>query len=378
MWWSLLLPALAAPVDAPVHTGQVAEGDYAVVIGVEDYAFLPDVPHARADAQAVRTWLQASRGVPTHRIELLTDASKEQIEAALGRAREQVGDAGTLWVYWAGHGAAAPEGGGRLLLGVDTMADPEVFSTRALSVDGLEASLGEVPHAVLWLDTCYAGTGRDGQSLLPGTRFAVPTYAKQAPGEVLRWTAAKPGQLSTAHPSGHGAFTWASLRALQGEADGAVDGRQDGAVTANEAQIFVGRALADAGIRSQTPTMDGDASTVLVTGLPARAPAPATAPAPAAVPMPRPVVKTLGPEFPTQRVETPTKVPVATLTLLGLGSAAGLGTASVTRSMYVNDRSYDGTMDTTVYLNRAAGAAGIGFGAAFVYIATKSVLERQK
>ncbi len=373
MWWSLL-PALAAPVGAPVHTGQVAEGDYAVVIGVEDYAFLPDVPHARADAQAVRTWLQASRGVPTHRIELLTDASKEQIEGALGRAREQVGGAGTLWVYWAGHGAAAPDGGGRLLLGVDTMADPEVFSTRALSVDELEASLGEVAHAVLWLDTCYAGTGRDGHSLLPGTRFAVPTYAKQAPGGVLRWTAAKPGQLSTTHPSGHGAFTWASLRALQGEADGAVDGQQDGAVTAAEAQVFVGRALAEAGIRTQTPTLDGDGSTVLVVGLPPRAPAAA----PAVVPMPRPAAKTLGPELPIQRVQTPTKVPVATLTLLGIGSAAGIGTASVTRAMYNNDRSYDDTMDTTLYLNRAAGVAGIGFGAAFVYIATKSALERSQ
>ncbi len=372
MWWSLLA-AWAGSVDVPVHTGLLSEADYAVVIGVEDYAFLPDVPHARADAQAVRTWLQASRGVPSHRVELLTDASKEQIEAALGRGRQQVGPEGTLWVYWAGHGAAAPDGGGRLLLGVDTMADPEVFAARALSVDELEASLGGVPQAVLWLDTCYAGAGRDGQALLPGTRFAIPTYAHASPTSVLRWTAAKTGQLSTAHPSGHGAFTWASLRALQGEADGALDGTRDGAVSANEAQTFVERALAEAGIRTQSPTLEGDGTFTLVRGVPevAPAPAPVTAvPMPSAGPRPvRSVGPTSGP---------PPKLPVATLTILGVGSAAGIGTAAVTRSMYVHETSYDGTMENTVYLNRAAGVVGIGMGAAFVGVLTKHVMEREK
>jgi len=366
MWWSIL-PALAGSIDEPVHTGQVNDADYAVVIGVEDYAFLPDVPHARADAQAVRTWLQASRGVPSHRIELLTDASKEQIEAALGRARDQVSAGGTVWVYWAGHGAAAPDGGGRLLLGVDTMADPEVFAARALSVDALEADLESAPSAVLWLDTCYAGTGRDGQSLLPGTRFAVPSYVGDAPGGVLRWTAAKPGQLSTAHPSGHGAFTWASLRGLQGEADGSVDGQRDGAVTADEAQTFVGRALAEAGIRSQTPTLEGAGATVLVQGLPDRVAAPAV------VPMPRPVGATLGPEFPPPEVQSTPKR-TGLLVALGAGSVVALGTAFGTRQLYRSTPSSEGDLEGLVLTNRIAGWTGIGLGAGFVVLGSQSLL----
>jgi len=213
-----------------------------------------------------------------------------------------------------------------------------------------------VPRAVFWTDTCYAGVGRDGQPLLQGTRFAVPTYAtRTASGAVLRWTAAGPGQLSEAHPaSRHGAFTWASLRALQGEADGELDGARDGAVTGAEAHAFVVRALATEGIRQQTPSLEGDGAFVFASGLPAAAPVP-TLPvplAPAPRPAPRPVATSDGPDGGRLKLAA----------VLGGASLAALGTAVATRSMYVSAGPEQGSLDGLVAVNQAAGWAGIALG----------------
>lgn len=345
---ALLPGALAAPdpLLVPVHTSVRHPDDYAVVIGIEDYAFLPDVPHAEADAAAVQTWLVATRGVPDHRVEWLRGASREQILAALDRASAAVGPSGTLWVYWAGHGAASATTGERLLLGVDVMADPSVFEARAVPVAEVEDRLGKAPHGVLWADTCYAGVGRDGAPLLPGTRFAVPTYAAAKPaGDVLRWTAAGPGELSQAHPSGHGAFTWATLRAVRGEADGALGEPPDGTVDAGEAQAFTVRTLAAAGIRGQSPQLEGDATFALVDGLPEAAPPPPVASEPAPRPTPAPAPARPG----RQR---------ATL-LLAAGAGIGIGTALATKAAYTSAAPSAGSLDGLVTANHVAGGLGL-------------------
>jgi hypothetical protein len=352
--------AVAGEVDAPVHTGQESPHDYAVVVGVEDYAFLPDVPHAAADAAAVQTWLRASRGVPDHRIERLVDASREQILAALERAAAAVGDEGTLWLFWAGHGAASATTGERLLLGVDVMADPSVFEARAVRSSELDALFARVPHAVWWADTCYAGVGRDGAPILPGARFAVPTYAAPTGSSVLRWTAAGPGELSQALPAeGHGAFTWASLRAVRGEADGELDGQRDGSVSAAEAQAFVQRALASAGVRAQTPQLEGDRSFSFAHGLPEVAPL-ASAPAPLQPIPPRPVA----PAPPPAPDPGSGRDGRRTAALVLGGAAVGaLGTALVTRTIYVNAGPEQGSLDGLVTVNRVAGYGGLGLAA---------------
>jgi hypothetical protein len=253
------LAAAAEPpsIDEPLRTGAVAAADAAVVIGVEDYAFVPDVPYARRDAEAVRQWLLYARGVPTRQVEVLTDASREQVLAALDRAKGRVGPEGTLWVYWAGHGAAAPDSGRRLLLGVDVMADETVFAARAIAVDEVRERL-DGTAAVLWLDTCYSGVTREGEALLPGKRLAVPAWASPPGPRALVWTAADQGQLSSAFDTAqHGLFTYLSVGALRGWADGELDGAPDGEVTAAEAQAYVLRALAVVGEHGQTPVLEG-------------------------------------------------------------------------------------------------------------------------
>ena len=46
-------PAALPDLVEPARTGQRADTDAAVVVGVEDYAYLPDVAYARGDAQVL-------------------------------------------------------------------------------------------------------------------------------------------------------------------------------------------------------------------------------------------------------------------------------------------------------------------------------------
>jgi len=87
----------------------------------------------------------------------------------------------------------------------------------------------------------------------------VPAYAVKAKGGVSQWNAAGPNQLSSPlEPVEHGAFTYFAIGALRGWADGELDGKTDGMVTAEEAQAYVSRALRRSGLNEQTPVWVGD------------------------------------------------------------------------------------------------------------------------
>jgi len=250
------LAAVPPPkVDDPIPLPEVGSQDAALVIGNEDYQVLPDVPYALRDADAVAAAFVSSRGIPPERLVHLAGANREQMLDAVALLRERLGEGGTLWVYYAGHGAASPSTGELLLVGDDAKQDPTVFVRRSVSL----SELGEDVSApmVFVLDTCYAGMGRVGESLLPGTRFAVPAYA--APEDDRQrtvWTAAGPDQIAGAYdPARHGLFTYFVLGAMRGWADGADGTDVDQEVTVAEAHAYVGRSLAELGVNGQTPSL---------------------------------------------------------------------------------------------------------------------------
>jgi len=273
MWLPLTAPifltalGFAAPpdVDRPLASGASAPDDAAVVVGIEDYVFLPDVPHAANDARAVEDYLVTTRGVPPQKVERLTQAGKEQIAAAVARAGEATG---TVWIYLAGHGVAAPSTGERLFLGDDARQDPAAFEARGLLLSDLQATAAQGgADVVLLVDACFNGRARDGASMAEGTRFAVPVYATDVADGSLLWAASGPDQLARPlHSAQHGAFTYAMLGALRGWADGVIDGAADGQVTAEEAEVYVQRALPQLGIDDQRPELGGARDRVLARG----------------------------------------------------------------------------------------------------------------
>jgi hypothetical protein len=264
-------------IDGPLRTGASAPKDSAVVVGLEDYAFIADVPYARRDADAFQSFLLYSRGVPSHRIRNLTSGAVEHIRSAVEAAGRETGAGGRVWVYFAGHGAASPVTRERMLLGDDVRSDATSFEARAVTVSELEklASVGGA-EVVLVLDTCFAGVGRGGGALMANARFSVPAFVAPTTPTVWEWNAAGPNQLSgPLDEARHGAFTYFAVGALRGWADGELSGVRDGRVTAEEAQVYVTRALRARQVHDQAPVwvgLKGGAEVVLSTNATERGP----------------------------------------------------------------------------------------------------------
>jgi len=254
-------PTNLPSVDEPVKTGMKAPNDAAVVIGIEDYAFIAEVPYAKRDANAFYDFLVYTRGVPTQNIRLIDSAaSKEKIKRATAEVAQLASDDGVVWVYFAGHGAASPTNGERMLLGVDVQADMDSFEARSLKMSELQELGGQGGADVMMvMDTCYAGKGRGGDDLVAGKRFAVPSYAVAKTPKIAEWTAAGPNELSGPIDSvRHGAFTYFVIGALRGWADGELDDKPDGKVTAEEANLFVASAMRSANLTDQRPVLNAE------------------------------------------------------------------------------------------------------------------------
>lgn len=254
--WAADLPDL----HHPVRTEAEAPHDAAILIGVEDYAFLPDVPYALRDVQAFEQFLIHTRGVPSDRVDILdTTPTAEKIEAAVQQAAAKVESGGTLWVYFSGHGAASAVDDRHLLIAMDALAEAGSFESRSVSVSDIQTIAGGSPaeHVIVVLDTCYTGRSRDGSELLEGHRFAVPNAAIRAHERVMAWSAATPSETSAPYePVEQGLFTYFLVGAMRGWADGELDGSPDGQVTLLEAKTYVERALRVISGSTQHPALE--------------------------------------------------------------------------------------------------------------------------
>ncbi|MBT3217984.1 MAG: hypothetical protein HN348_02755, partial [Proteobacteria bacterium] len=246
-------------IDQPLRSGEMAGADAAVVIGLEDYAFVSDVPYAKRDASAVYNHLVYNRGIPARKVQQLLAGNREQMLDAVERGADQVGEGGTLWIYYSGHGAASPVDGQRIWLGDDVKADEKVFANRSVAVDEVETIAGNstAQRVILLMDTCYGGLGRAGDQLLPGKRFTVPDYAlSPSKSEIVAWSASGSNELSEPlEEAQHGMFTYLAIGALRGWADGEISGTADGAVSLGEAHQYTRRILQELGELEQTPTL---------------------------------------------------------------------------------------------------------------------------
>jgi hypothetical protein len=254
-------------IDAALDTRASRPLDAAVVIGNETYAYLPTVDFAGRDSQTFYDTLLKTRGLAPENISHLEGANRDQILDAVQRASQQALEDGTVWVYFAGHGAASPSSGELMLVGDDAKQDPEVFTERSITVSEIAGAVSQ--DLVLVLDTCYAGFGRTGEQLIPGTRFAVPAYDKlaEAPAVTL-WSAAGPDEISGPYGAArHGLFTYFVAGAMRGWADGELGGGADGEVSLGEAQAYLSRAFSTLQVTAQSPVLTtSEESLVLTSG----------------------------------------------------------------------------------------------------------------
>jgi iron(II)-dependent oxidoreductase len=252
------------------------EKDAAVIVGIEKYTFVAEVPGAQRNAEDWHTYLTESRELPAEKVALLrdTEATLEDIRASAAIAASEVAPGGTLWVVFIGHGAPSQDGKDGLLVGADAQDTIESLHARSLPVLGLSALIakGKQARTVMILDASFTGRSSSGQALAAGlqplmlTRLAPTGHDRRT----ILMTAAKSGQLAGALPGSdppRPAFSYLALGALRGWA---ADKR--GYVRAGSVIDLARRVLRLARDHTQTPELTlGSPQTILSIG---REPAP--------------------------------------------------------------------------------------------------------
>lgn len=247
---------------AKIHTVGGGERDAAVLVAVDQYAFLDAVPGAEKNALAWARWLQEGRKIPeSHLHQLLgPEVGKREVQRAVEDAAQRVGQGGTLYLLFVGHGAPADGGAGLepyLLLG-DTKRNVRSFARRGVGLSSelaqwAQPALDKGAQVVAVLDACFTGRGQNGRDIILGAQFAaVPGLATVTPGMTVL-AATDHNDIAGPLPgAARPAFSYLVLGALRGWGDQ----NQDGQVSAEEAVRFASSVMLDAQ-RTEQPQRSG-------------------------------------------------------------------------------------------------------------------------
>jgi hypothetical protein len=185
---------------------------YALVIGNDDYAHLPKLTTAAADARSVADVLRESYGFRT---ELLVNASRSQIVAALSAYGRESGADASLLVYYAGHGYRDGKADRAYWLPVD--ASPE-DATNRIAADEVTAGIRLVRarHVLVASDSCYSGTLTGGLGVSPAHPSERAQFLQRMAAGRSRTLMAAGGDAPAADvgDGGHSVFAAALLRGL--------------------------------------------------------------------------------------------------------------------------------------------------------------------
>ena len=254
-------------LSTPPQLEQSGQNDAAVIVGVENYFVLPDVDGVTDTVNDWEAFLVRGLGIPVSRVHTLLDrrATNDRMLNFAERAAEDVGDGGTLWFVFIGHGAPTMEGDDGVLVGVDAQSDPPSLESRGLRRSKLVETLesGGQAQTMVVVDACFSGQSSEGDALAEGMQPVVPDRADEAfepASSTLVMAAAQADEFAGALPGKQRpAFSYVLLGALRGWASA------DGEVTASEALLYTRQHLRQLD-HEQTPAIEGDTDAVLVRG----------------------------------------------------------------------------------------------------------------
>ncbi|MEZ4462732.1 MAG: caspase family protein [bacterium] len=235
-----------------------------MIIGVQDYAFLPDINGVRSTTSDWEAFFRDT--VQTKHVKVLVDTQAVREEILETAAQLPHDSTGRVWVVFVGHGASV--NGEPVLLGVDTQQTIKSIASRGITQTELLAAVTRESNSVILVaDACFSGRAPSGEALVPNTQAVIPVKMS-APSKSVILTAAAGDEVAGPTPDGQRpAFSYLLLGAMRGWARG-----QDDTVTASEAVSFVAREMRKVHGRVQTPQFYGEPQTALVSGVREAAP----------------------------------------------------------------------------------------------------------
>jgi uncharacterized caspase-like protein len=170
-----------------------------------------------------------------------------------------------VYVYYSGHGITTNDGQSLYLLPQRT--DRDLIEETAIAQNKINAAIQAAkPKSVtIFLDSCYSGVGRTGQTLLASARpIAIKSTAQAFPVEFTVISASTAEQISSSsNELKHGIFSYYLMRGMEGDADT----NKDGKITVGEMHMYLADNVtrqASLANRVQQPQLAGDANRVLI------------------------------------------------------------------------------------------------------------------
>jgi len=258
-----------SPLNATHLKQQPVRDAVAIIIGIEKYKRVAQADYANVDAQDFYDYASRALGIKQENIKLLLDEGADDVEiykAFQNWLPLKVNKGKTdVFVFYSGHGLPSLDGHSLYLLPYG--ADKDLISKTAINQQEIIASLQAVqPKSVtMFLDSCYSGQTRGGETLLASARpIALKVTDNAYPANFTVISASAPDQLSSSSPElKHGIFSYYLMKGMEGEADL----NKDNKITVAEMQEYltdmVGRQAMGMN-RKQQPQLFGDPERVLV------------------------------------------------------------------------------------------------------------------
>jgi uncharacterized caspase-like protein len=198
------------PVDAMPSSSISVGPYYALVIGINDYAYLGRLKTAVNDATAVAQMLQTQYGFQT---KLLKNATRSEIMTALADYRQTLKENSNLLIYYAGHGYNDRDAGEAYWLPVNAKSNN---NDNWISADDITRAVRAISslHVIIIADSCYSGDlTRGAFNIDLGEHGAVLVKRLKSKSRTLM---ASGGDEPVADngPGGHSVFAAAVLQAL--------------------------------------------------------------------------------------------------------------------------------------------------------------------
>jgi len=241
----------------------------AIIIGIQNYKLIPKAEYASQDAQDFYDYASRALGIKQENIKLLLndEADVSGIYKAFQnwlplKVRKGKTD---VYVFYSGHGL--PSADGKSLYFLPVGADKDIIAKTAISqreiVDALKSA--QPKSVTMFIDSCYSGQIRTGETLLASARPVVLTVQETAyPPDFTVITASASDQIASSSPDlKHGIFSYYLMKGLEGEADD----KGDGTITVGKLQSYLAEHVPRFALtmsRKQEPQLTGDANRVLV------------------------------------------------------------------------------------------------------------------
>ena len=228
-------------------------GYYALVIGVSDYHYLPNLPNAVQDAEKLSRVLKNLH----FKVTLLKNPTRRRLQRALYKFAE--GEAGkdpnaAVLIYFAGHGHTLPSKAGKplgFILPADCPSpnqDPIGFKEKAFSMGELRELLltMKAKHIMAIFDSCFSG------SIWYSVRAVPVAITEMTKEPIVEYITA--GKANEQVPD-QSEFTRALINALS---KGYADSNRDGYITGQELGTYLSQTVINATDAKQHPQFGRD------------------------------------------------------------------------------------------------------------------------